>query len=218
MSMDVTWLGHSCFLVRTANGKRIVMDPYNQKVGVLPLDLAADVVTVSHHHFDHDYVQAVKGRPVVVDKAGRQEFEGFKVTGIPSWHDDQMGAKRGPNIIFIVESEGIRLCHLGDLGVIPSKDELLRLEGIDMLLIPIGGTYTIDPEAADKLVSIIKPKIVMPMHYSMEPGFPALRPLSDFTGGKQGVVHHGARAFQLGKQRADEASPTYLILSPVLGK
>ncbi len=218
MAMQVTWLGHSCFLVKASNGKRIVMDPYNQKVGMLPQELTADVVTVSHHHFDHDYIQAVKGRPVVVDKAGRHEFDGFRVTGIPSWHDDQMGAKRGPNMIFIVESEGIRLCHLGDLGVIPSKDELLRLEGIDMLLIPIGGTFTIDPKEADKLVSTIKPKIVMPMHYSMEPGFPALRPLSDFTDGKQGVVEHGAREYRLEKQRADGAYPVYLILSPVLGQ
>lgn len=218
MPIHVTWLGHSCFSVRTSAGKIIIMDPYDASVGSLPDDLEADVLTISHHHFDHDNAKAVKGRPVIVDKPGRHEFDGFSITGISSWHDDQMGALRGPNLIFLLESEGIRLCHLGDLGAMPSRDELLRLEGIDMILIPVGGTYTIGPSEADKLISAIKPKIVMPMHYSMEPGIKKLLPLSAFLEGKQGAVRHGAREYELAKQGPQGSYPTYLVLEPVLGK
>lgn len=216
MSLGINWLGHSCFLIRTSGGKRIVMDPYDTSIGTLPAELTADVVTVSHQHFDHNYVKGIKGRYSLVQSGGLHEFEGFRITGVPSWHDDQMGAKRGPNMVYILESEGIKVCHLGDLGVIPSKDELLRLEGVDMMLTPIGGTYTIDPAAADRLISIVKPRIVMPMHYSMEPGIKRLLPLTDFLDGKDNVQRAEPGEFRLEKSAIAGPYPKYLVLKPNL--
>lgn len=216
MALGINWLGHSCFLIRLSNGKRIVMDPYDPSIGPLPAELTADFVTMSHQHFDHNYLKGVKGKYSTVQSGGMHEFEGFRVTGIPSWHDEQMGAQRGPNMIYILESEGIKVCHLGDLGVIPSKDELLRLEGIDMLLIPIGGTYTIDPKAADKLISIIKPRIIMPMHYSMQPGIKRLLPLSDFLEGKENVQYAKPGEYMLDKTELNGPYPKYLVLTPNL--
>lgn len=213
MAVRLTWLGHSSFLLIAGDGTRIVIDPYDPSVGTLPGDLAAEIVTVSHQHFDHNYLKGVKGKFSLVDTAGHHKIGNISINGIMSWHDDQMGAKRGANIINIFEIDGLRICHLGDLGDVPSKDELLRMGNLDYLLIPVGGTYTLDPAGADRLIKLIKPKVVVPMHYGMKPGIERLLPLSAFLDGKLDVTYAEPGEVELIRPAAGDL-PSYLVLMP----
>lgn len=213
MAVRLTWLGHSSFLLKAGDGTRIVIDPYDPSVGTLPGDLAAEIVTVSHQHFDHNYLKGVKGKFSLVDTAGHHKIGNISINGIMSWHDDQMGAKRGANIINIFEIDGLRICHLGDLGDVPSKDELLRMGNLDYLLIPVGGTYTLDPAGADRLIKLIKPKVVVPMHYGMKPGIERLLPLSAFLDGKLDVTYAEPGEVELIRPAAGDL-PSYLVLMP----
>lgn len=168
--MKIEWLGHACFLIETKNGVKIITDPYKPgsfqgAVGYSDIDVNADIVTVSHRHFDHDYTQAVPSAQVV-DKVGRFEVRGIEIEGIGSFHDEEEGAKRGENIIFILNAEGMRIGHLGDLGHIPLNLE--KIKNLDVLLIPVGGTFTIDADQATQLIELIKPRIVIPMHFKTE--------------------------------------------------
>jgi len=213
VAVRLTWLGHSSFLLIAGDGTRIVIDPYDPSVGTLPGDLAAEIVTVSHQHFDHNYLKGVKGKFSLVDTAGHHKIGNISINGIMSWHDDQMGAKRGANIINIFEIDGLRICHLGDLGDVPSKDELLRMGNLDYLLIPVGGTYTLDPAGADRLIKLIKPKVVVPMHYGMKPGIERLLPLSAFLDGKLDVTYAEPGEVELIRPAAGDL-PSYLVLMP----
>lgn len=212
--MKVRWFGHSCFQLRTEDGVRIVTDPYDPTVGTLPADLTADIVTVSHQHFDHNYVTAVKGRYEMFTGPGAHEAAGVKVTGIHSWHDEQMGAKRGPNTIFVIEADGLRICHMGDLGAIPGKEELLSLQDLDYVMVPVGGTYTLDPQGADRLISMIGPRVVIPMHYGMKPGLDKLIPVARFIEGKDDVIHAASVEYTMVKPVKKAGRPAYLLLKP----
>lgn len=162
--MNITWLGHSCFKIETG-GKTLVTDPYDPKIGLtLPKDLAADIVTVSHQHFDHSYTAAVGGEPKVVNQPGQYEIGGTLITGVSTFHDNKQGAERGANIVFVIESEGIRIVHLGDLGQLLSEEQIKEIGRTDILLVPVGGHYTIDPVEAKAVVDQLDPKIVVPMH------------------------------------------------------
>jgi len=165
--MEISYLGHSSFLIKTLQAT-IVTDPFNESIGIKPKEVTADIVTISHHHFDHDNLGIVKGDPVVIDGAGEYDLKGVEIYGVPSFHDKSKGSERGGNTIFVVESEEIRLCHLGDLGLVLSEGEIEKLGEIDILFTPIGGKYTIDSDEAVKLISLIEPNIVIPMHYKTE--------------------------------------------------
>lgn len=168
--MEIQYLGHSCFKIM---GKKIsvVTDPFDAKTaGYAPIKQTAEVVTVSHNHYDHSYVQAVQGDPLIFDSPGEYEAKGTEFRGILSAHDDSGGSERGLNTIFVMDVDGIKICHLGDLGAELSSEQLEQMDGIDVLLIPVGGTYTIDAKEAAKIVSEIEPRIVIPMHYDTKEG------------------------------------------------
>jgi L-ascorbate metabolism protein UlaG (beta-lactamase superfamily) len=157
--------GHSEFLIELADGFRILTDPFDAHVGYPMHKVRCNAVTVSHAHSDHNEVSKAEGYTVLADHAGRIVLEpGVIATGIESWHDDRQGALRGPNCIFIIEAEGLRIAHLGDLG---AWDESLagRLTDLDILLIPVGGHYTIDAQSAAALCRRLQPRMVIPMHY-----------------------------------------------------
>jgi len=212
--VKVRWFGHSCFRLTTGSGVRIVTDPYDPTVGTLPADLAADIVTVSHQHFDHNYTAAVKGKYETFTGPGAHRVGEVKVTGIHSWHDEQMGAKRGPNTIFVIEADGLRICHMGDLGAIPGKEELTELGDMDYVMVPVGGTYTLDPSGADRLIGLIDPKVVVPMHYGMRPGLEKLMPVSRFIEGKDNVIHAAPGEHDMEKPAKKPGRPAYLLLRP----
>ena len=162
--MQVRYLGHSCFEFINKNGQRIITDPYTGVGYELPLDLYADVLTLSHAHFDHNFVQAVKSK-VVLNQAKTYNIDGIEVIGIESYHDPKLGTLRGKNIIYKIIVDGITLCHMGDIGEECSKQLVEQIGKVDVLLIPVGGTYTVDALGAKKYIDKIAPKTVIPMHY-----------------------------------------------------
>lgn len=162
--MEIVWLGHSCFRLRGREAA-IVTDPCPPSTGYSIGKPTADIVTVSHPHEDHRYLKPVAGNPVVIEGPGEYEIHGAFITGIQTYHDGRRGAERGGNIAFVLEMEDIRVCHLGDLGHTPTADQVEELSGADILLIPVGGSTTIDGTVAAEVVSLLEPRLVIPMHY-----------------------------------------------------
>ena len=146
----------------------MVCDPYDsKKVGLKFPKYDAEIVTVSHEHDDHNYVSGVHGVRKVISGAGEYEISDVSIIGLPSYHDDKEGIERGKNVIYVIEAEGIRLCHLGDLGHTLSDKIVEDIGEINILFIPVGGVYTIGPEEAVKVVADIEPNIVIPMHFKV---------------------------------------------------
>lgn len=178
--MKITWCGHSCFLVETREGSA-VLDPYapGSVPGLSLPALTADLVLSSHGHRDHGFARGVR-------LSGKTP--GFSVKTIPCFHDDKGGSLRGENLIRVLESEGLRVAHLGDLGHPLSKEQLAELGGLDVLLIPVGGHYTIGPEAAAALAKAVGARITVPMHYRGAGfGYDVIGPVEDFTARMDGV-------------------------------
>ena len=163
--MKLKWLGHSCFEL-TLPGGVIVTDPYDDSVGYPPLRAKADAVLSSHDHFDHNHFEAVTGNPRILNAPGVHEVCGAKITAVPAFHDEARGAKRGENLIHLIEAEGLRIAHLGDLGHQPDTDaQRDALSDLDVMLIPIGGTFTITTPEAVKLIEAFKPRCAIAMHF-----------------------------------------------------
>jgi len=166
--MIITWQGHSCFKIQDKvgpDGVTLVTDPFNKETGLKVPNFEADIVTVSHDHKDHNNVDALRGKPFVISCAGEYDFKGVLIEGIDSYHDDKKGEDRGGNIMYRIEIDDISVAHLGDLGDILDNAQIEKLIGTDVLLIPVGGTYTIDAKKAVEVISQIEPRIVIPMHY-----------------------------------------------------
>ncbi|HBN29321.1 MAG TPA: MBL fold metallo-hydrolase [Clostridiaceae bacterium] len=163
--MKIKWLGHSCFKIVSANGIRVLTDPFDDNVGYRLPSVEADIVTISHNHFDHNFVDCVKGNFEVINKIGNFNVKDIPISGIKTYHDEEMGAKKGENIVYVFNIDNMRICHLGDLGHILTKEQVNMIGKIDILLIPVGGVYTIDAEKAAETVRTLKPSVVIPMHY-----------------------------------------------------
>ncbi|HOP94262.1 MAG: MBL fold metallo-hydrolase [Dictyoglomaceae bacterium] len=163
--MKIRWFGHSCFLFTNSQGKKIITDPFDTSVGYPLPEVEADIVTVSHSHFDHNAINIVKGKPIAIEGEGESSIYDITIKGISTYHDEEKGKKRGTNTIFIIETDGIRITHLGDLGHNLTEEHKEKIGRVDILCIPVGGTFTIDAEGAAKIVEFLKPKIVIPMHY-----------------------------------------------------
>ncbi|MBR2822349.1 MAG: MBL fold metallo-hydrolase [Clostridia bacterium] len=181
--MLIRHIGHAEFLITLESGFRIVTDPFDASVGYPVPSLEADGVLVSHHHHDHDAVDLVGGHPQVIDYAGIHTFApDVKVTGILADHDHEGGAKRGKTLLFLLEAEGLRVAHLGDLGCLLDADQLEALGQVDILLLPVGGFYTIDAETAFRVAEQVDPRVIIPMHYrtAYNADWP-ITPVEDFT-------------------------------------
>ncbi|HUL61688.1 MAG TPA: MBL fold metallo-hydrolase [Methanocella sp.] len=163
--MKIKWLGHSCFLLKSDEGTRVVTDPFNAMVGYRLPDVEADVVTTSHDHGDHNNVKAVKGPYTHLSAPGHYSVGDIDIRGIPSYHDDSGGSKRGKNVIFCFEIDGISVCHLGDLGHPLTPQQVAAIGPVDVLLVPVGGRFTIDGRGAAAVAGQLKPRISVPMHY-----------------------------------------------------
>jgi L-ascorbate metabolism protein UlaG (beta-lactamase superfamily) len=168
--MFISYLGHSCFKIQDKigpDGVTVVTDPFDKSLGLKVPNFEADVVTVSHNHEDHSNYSALRGNPFVIDVPGEYEIKGAMIVGVESFHDDQQGAERGKNIAYRIEVDGISIGHLGDLGHVLSDEEMEQLGVIDILMIPVGGKFTIDAKKAVEVVNQIEPRIVIPMHYKL---------------------------------------------------
>ncbi|MDO8487951.1 MAG: MBL fold metallo-hydrolase [bacterium] len=166
--MEFSYLGHSAFKLKGKTAT-LVTDPYDAKVGKFPKDTTADIVTVSHDHFDHNQVKLISGSPFVIDSAGEYEVKGVSVVGVGSWHDNSGGSERGANVLYVIEMDGLRICHAGDLGHKLTDPQLEALGSLDIVLLPVGGTFTLDAKQAAEVVQQLDPWIVIPMHHQ-QPG------------------------------------------------
>ena len=164
--VEITYLGHSSFKIKGKTAV-VVTDPFDEKCGKFPRDLTADIVTVSHDHFDHNATKLLSSS-FFVRGPGEYEVGGVSVVGVHSWHDDKSGAERGPNTIYVIEIEGLRLVHLGDLGHKLDQEQLDEMGPIDVVMVPVGGEYTIDAKTAAEVTRQVDPWVVIPMHYQQE--------------------------------------------------
>ena len=162
--MDINWLGHSCFRIKGRNVS-IVTDPYPPDLGYSLGKPSADIVTISHPHPGHSYTDGVSGDPRLVRGPGEYEISGVLIIGIATFHDNDKGAKRGKNTVYLMDIEGVSVCHLGDLGHVLTADQVEQIEEADVLLLPVGGVSTINAAVAAEVVRQLEPKVVVPMHY-----------------------------------------------------
>jgi len=165
--MEITWLGHSCFLIR-GKEKTIITDPCHPDLGYRLGEPQADIVTLSHFHPGHNYIEGVADDPKQIKSPGEYEIGGIFITGIPTFHDDKKGELRGKNTTYIIEMDGITLCHLGDLGHPLGPNLVEELGDVDILFLPVGEISTIPVDTAVEIVRQLEPPIVIPMHYKTE--------------------------------------------------
>ena len=164
--MIIRHIGHAEFLMETEKGMRIVTDPYDEGCGYPVQRIKADAALVSHGHHDHNAVDNLEGVTTVIDREGEYTpAPGVRVTAVKSFHDDQKGSKRGETLLFLIETEGLRVVHLGDLGCMPGEDQMKLLAKPDVLMIPVGGFYTIDGKTARRVAEKLHPRVTLPMHY-----------------------------------------------------
>jgi L-ascorbate metabolism protein UlaG (beta-lactamase superfamily) len=182
--MDIKYIGHSSFQIKGKSGT-VVTDPFDSKmVGLKYPSLEADIITVSHEHPDHNVSNIIGGNPLLLNIPGEYEKQGIRVTGYLSYHDNSQGKERGKNTLFKIEMEDISVLHCGDLGHLLGEELIEEIDTVDILLIPVGGFYTINADDAVKVISKLEPSLVIPMHYNHDKldqkTFGQMTPLSDF--------------------------------------
>ncbi len=167
--MDIYWYGQACFKIKGKNAT-VVIDPFDPEfVGLkLPKDLSGDIVLKTHDHKDHNFLSAVGGDPVQITGPGEYEIKGVAVVGVGVFHDKQNGAEKGKNTVYNIQIDGVSIVHVGDLGHQFTQAQLEEIGDTDILLIPVGGTYTIDAKDAAEIVAQLEPRIIIPMHYGIE--------------------------------------------------
>lgn len=185
--MKIEWYGHACFLITSKENFTILCDPYDDSIGYKMNNVSADVLLVSHSHYDHNYTRRALGNPYIIKKEGATKVKEVTFKAIPSFHDKNKGKDRGNNLIFSFELEKINVCHLGDLGEVLTLAQINSIGKVDILMVPVGGTFTIDANEANKVCDQLKPKVIIPMHYKT----PALKFFLDgvdkFLAGKRNV-------------------------------
>lgn len=190
--MKVKWYGHAAFGLTTEDGVKIIIDPYESggfggAIGYAPITDHADIVLVSHDHGDHNYTGTIEGPFDKVDEEGSYVLRGVKISAMPTYHDASEGKERGKNLVFVIETGGLKVVHAGDLGHLLDQDALNRIGRTDILMLPVGGGFTIDPTTATEVMNAIKPSVTLPMHYKSEKIAVPLAPVEDFTEGKKRV-------------------------------
>ncbi len=195
--MKIKWYGHAAFKITTDSGVRIIIDPYQSGAfgGALAygkITDEADVVLTSHDHDDHNYVKDIKGTFIHISEVGNHEAKEIKIKAIPSFHDPSKGSERGANLLFLINADGLRIAHMGDLGHTLGKATIGELGAVDVLLVPVGGFYTIDASEAAKVMEDLKPAITIPMHYKTGKCEFPIAGVDNFTRGKERVRKTGS--------------------------
>lgn len=216
------WFGQSCFLIETSQNVKIITDPMAMGGYKIPEDIKPDIVTVSHEHFDHNQVDAVSGKPIVLRglTSGGSDFadidqkiKDVRVYTVSSFHDKSQGSQRGKNAIFVFEFDGIKVAHLGDLGDALSPAGVEKIGPVDVIMIPVGGTYTIFGKEADHVISQLNPKlIVFPMHFKTDSASFLPYTGEDYTKDKQNVKKAEGNTFKLDLSNPPP-SLTYVVLN-----
>ena len=213
--MKVKWLGHASFLITFGTGTKIITDPYatGGSLSYGEIKEPADIITVSHEHYDHNNVAEIPGNPEIV--TGTRELDGIKFRGIPTYHDEAEGKQRGNNTVLCFEVDGVKVCHLGDLGHVLSDEQATEVGEVDILLIPVGGFYTIDARAASQICDQLKPSVIIPMHYRNEKCAFPISGVDEFLQEKKNVsrLDTSEVEFKSGKLPADTQ---IIVLQPAL--
>lgn len=162
--MEIDWFGHACFRLRGRDGT-VITDPYSKDIGLSFARPRGDIVTISHNHPGHSFAKGVKGDPKVIEGPGEYEIKNVFITGVPTNHDKKGGKERGANTVYVFDIDGMTICHLGDLGHVPTQPQAEALGNVNVLLIPVGGVSTINASEAAEIVSMLEPQIVIPMHF-----------------------------------------------------
>lgn len=166
--VTIKWFGHASFGISDDKGMEIVTDPYGEGLGYNFPKILTNILTVSHQHFDHNNIGALQSYSHYIHEIGKSSFDDIDIKGIESYHDEKYGALRGPNTIYTYKIDKLKICHLGDLGHLLTATEIDAIGKVDVLMIPVGGYYTLDVDKAAKVVEQLNPKIVIPMHYKTE--------------------------------------------------
>lgn len=218
--MKIKWYGHAAFKLTTDTGVRIIIDPYESGAfgGALSygkITEEADIVLTSHDHNDHNYTKDIKGNFTQIKKAGSHDVKDIKIKAVHTHHDPSKGRERGDNLIFVVEADGLTLAHMGDLGHTLEKGTVGEIGKVDVLLLPVGGTYTIDAGEATMVIHDIKPAIIIPMHFKTEKcDFPVAK-VEEFTAGKAGVTAAKASEIEVNKAGLP-AEPEIIVMEYAL--
>ncbi len=213
--MKIQYLGHSSFKLTESTGVSVITDPYDDSVGYTMPEVSADAVTISHHHYDHDSVAKVNGNPVVLDReTGYILKDSVEISSIKSFHDKCRGKQRGENIIFKFRMDGLDVCHLGDLGEDCSSDLIEMILPVNVLLIPVGGNYTIDAAMAKEYVDRIMPDIVIPMHYRAKGCKVDIDKVDDFLDEFDGeaVVVQAGNVIEISRDNLDGEQTTIIVM------
>lgn len=200
--MRLTWYGHSAFLVEASDGTRIILDPYRSGIfsgalGYAPIGERADLVVASHGHDDHGAVDTIPGNPRAVIGPGELSAGTVRITGVEVAHDESGGAERGGNTIMVLDDNGLRLVHLGDLGHVLDPETVAAIGRVDVLLVPVGGTYTIGAPAADEVVRSLSPRLVVPMHFSNDRCTMPISGVDEFLLLQEQVVRTGSSTMEI---------------------
>ena len=208
--MEITWLGHSCFRIRGSR-TTIITDPYPPDLGYSLGKPTARIVTVSHQHSGHSYVQGVGGEPRLVTSPGEYEIGGVLIMGIATFHDREKGKKRGKNTVYLIEADEISVCHLGDLGHVLTTLQVEELGNVDVLLLPVGGVSTLNASMAVEVVRQLEPRVIIPMHYKTEALTRELEPVERFLK-EMGVEQVDSRPrLSLGKTSLPASTQVFLL-------
>ena len=203
--MKIKWYGHAAFKITTNDKVTVIIDPYQSGAfgGALSygkIDESADIVLTSHDHDDHNYRKDIKGTYKHFNKAGTYHEKGLTIEALPCYHDPSQGKERGSNMIFVIEADGLRLAHMGDLGHTLTKDIIKKMGNIDIVMLPVGGFYTIDADEATKIMRDLNPKITIPMHFKTEKCDFPIAEVVVFTSGKKGIKTVNAYEIEVAKE------------------
>ena len=210
--MKIKWLGHASFLITAENGTKIITDPYGDYPGLsyAPIGETADIMLVSHDHGDHTGGK-VKGNPKQVAGGGSKRISNTEFKGINTYHDTSKGSQRGKNTIFCFAVDGVRICHLGDLGHELSKSEVAEIGQVDVLIIPVGGFYTIDAATASAVCEQIKPRVIIPMHYKNDKCAFPIAGVEDFLKDRKNVKKSDSSEIELRAGQLQQATEIVVL-------
>ena len=215
--MKIKWLGHACFLITSDNGTKLIIDPFvtggNLQYG--EIDESADIVAVTHEHRDHNNPEIVRGNPEIIKGVVSGETKGIKFRAVASFHDNIGGVQRGANTMFNFEIDGIKVCHLGDLGHLLNEEQAAGLGKIDILIVPIGGYFTIDAEMANNVCDRLKPRVIIPMHFKTERYSGPIVNADEFLQGKKAVTRLDTSEVEFSPGRLPD-SLQIIVLHPAL--
>ncbi|GAB4249045.1 MAG: MBL fold metallo-hydrolase [Thermoleophilia bacterium] len=214
--MKITWFGHAAFLLEASDGTRLIVDPYRSgsfdgKLAYKPIDTEADAVLATHRHEDHAAVDTIPGDPRILVEPRSADIGAVRVRGIPVYHDTDAGEARGENTILVIEDAGLRVVHLGDLGHELDSETIEEIGEVDVLLIPVGGLFTIDAATAAKIAADLDPRVVIPMHYRTSRCAFDISPVDDFLELHAEVRELGEHTVELSKDTLPEER-TVLVL------